>query len=543
MSPIFALLLALAPTADSSRAAPADADGGSLEEIIAAPEAAAEGEEGADSIAEILASEALLSDQAVIDESRWVLLDVLPRGFAQSESLEHLLARERLAPLVVPNHDLAQAFARTALFAHLHGGPAHLARDAATRLTFDIPVVDHPLVDLYIDYFTGRGRWFFERWLARADRYIPIMQKVLRARGLPEDLVYVAMIESGFSSRAVSTAKACGFWQFIGSTGKVFNLRNDVWVDERRDFIKATQAAASYLGNLFNEFHDWNLAWASYNAGEGRIRRVIAKYGERNFWQLIEHKGSLAKETQHYVPKIIAAAIVAKDRRKYGFVDVESLAPLSYEEIEVEDATEIGAVARKFNLDVDMLRELNPSLTYGITPPGRRWTLRVPSGTGAAIAAWQKGLPREERISYTHHRVQTGDSLSKVAKLHGSSIDAIRAFNRIANVKSLRVGQELIIPVAAMSQQAAVALASSERRPAASKPARIEAKQAGVSKPLSSPAKSRKPSARHVVSAGETLWSIAQRYGVSVQTLKDWNRRRGDSLLVGEALRIAKPET
>lgn len=498
-------------------------------------------DDSVDSIAEIIASQALVAapdGNRLVDNTDWLLLDAWRLGIPRTDTIATRVATAMgrsagLESSAVPTQDdFALRLARTSLLARVLGLPAHQAREAVQRLAFDIPLADHHLVDVYIDYFSGRGRWFFERWLERADRYIPIMQPILREAGLPEDLVYVAMIESGFSSKAVSTAAACGFWQFIGSTGRMFKLRTDVWVDERRDFVRATEAAAAYYTALYKEFGDWHLAWAAYNAGEGRIRRALAKYGETDFWSLIEHKNGLAKETQHYVPKIIAAAIVAKDREKYGFPrPAPNVAPWRYEEIEVDDATELGALATKLGLDLEELRELNPALLYGMTPPGRHSMLRVPAGRGAEVLAWVASVPRAERLSYSHHKVRAGDSLSKIALTYGSTLAAVREFNHIANVKRLRPGQMLIIPVAhtrrAAAPATAVAHPASQKARAAATTAQAKAKAM----------------ARHRVSAGETLWSIAQHYGVSVQRIRAWNGRRSDHLTVGELLQVAAPQS
>jgi membrane-bound lytic murein transglycosylase D len=295
--------------------------------------------------------------------------------------------------------------------AHLRHEP-HPHSESFRHLQFDIPVIDHPLVDVYIDYFTGRGRWFFENWLARAARYIPIMQPILEAKGLPKDLVYLAMIESGFSARAISTAAACGYWQFIRSTGKIYGLQADMWIDERRDFIRATEAAADYLGELYKQFGNWHLAWAGYNAGDGRIRRAMAKYGASDFWTLIEHRNSLAKETKHYVPKIIAAAIVAKDRERYGFTAIQPESPLIFEEVKVADAIDLKVLAEKLSITAEQMRDLNPALLYDITPPGRTMAIRVPQGRAAEATSIIAELPVTERLTYAQHKVRKGDTLS-----------------------------------------------------------------------------------------------------------------------------------
>lgn len=524
-SPRFVVFLALSWTISLPQAAAREAD----------PDVDID---AADAIAEILASEALVQeDDASAQDARWALREILRQGFAETPTLARTIAAATDDVGFMRRQSFLQTLEREALVGRLRLVPLHQAREAVRRIAFDIPLADHPLVDTYIDYFTGRGRWFFARWLARADRYLPIMQPILTANGLPRDLVYVAMVESGFSASALSQARAAGYWQFIASTGRLYKLRTDVWIDERRDFVRATEAAAAYLGFLYREFGDWHLAWAGYNAGEGRVRRALAKYDARDFWALLEHKGSLAKETMHYVPKIIAAAIVAKDRTKYGFDDITSASPLLYDEIDVEDATELGAVASKFGFEIDELRELNPALLYGVTPPGRPARLRVPAGHGAAVASWLADLPRSERLSYAHHRVKSGDSLYRIAHQHGTTIDAIREFNRIRNARHLRPGQMLIIPV--LARRAGPPSDLGAGRTASRRGTTTLASTRG-DKPRSNRAAApkRQPVARHKVAAGETLWSIAQRYGVSVDDVKSWNRRRSNKVMAGEVLQI-----
>ena len=392
---------------------------------------------------------------------------------------------------------------------------------------YDIPLADHKLVDVYIDYFSGRGRKFFRRWLARADRYKPIMQPILRKHGLPEDTIYLAMIESGFVAHAYSTAAASGFWQFIASTGRTYELRQTPWVDERRDFIKATHSAARFLTDLHRRFGDWHLAWAAYNAGGGRISRLMKRSGKTTYWELIDVKRGLAKETQHYVPKIIAAAIIAKNRKHFGFHEVEALPSLGWDEVPVDGAVELRRVAEHLGVSLRDLKTLNPSLLYDLTPPGRNFTLRVPEGRGEKTQAWLASLPAHERFRYNQHVVARGDTLWKIADALDTTVAAVQQFNGIDDPRSLRPGQRLLVPILAgsMSRDRARAVARAPETKTKSRSAR-------------SSSRSQRPRKRHVVSAGETLWSISQRYEVSVASLKTWNGRRSTQIGVGEVLKI-----
>ncbi|HZA15204.1 MAG TPA: lytic transglycosylase domain-containing protein, partial [Myxococcaceae bacterium] len=249
---------------------------------------------------------------------------------------------------------------------------------------FDIPVEMQPLVAQYIQFFQGPGRQWFRTWMSRSSRYIPVMQPILEAVGVPRDTVYLAMIESGFSPLAYSHAHAAGPWQFIPGTGRMFGLKQDFWIDERRDPIKSTHAAARFLKQLHGEFGHWYLAWAGYNAGGGRIRKLREKTGSDDFWEMAEGRG-MAKETRHYVPKLIATALIAKNPSAFGFATDEfpSQAPLEYDQVPVVDPTELAVLASAARITEDEIRELNPELTRWCTPPAtddQPYLLRIPKG-------------------------------------------------------------------------------------------------------------------------------------------------------------------
>ena len=482
---------------------------------------------------EILSKEGVpdTSDDLSVDVDRWVLHDVLRRGFAQTRSWEDEFDRDNEAPLVqMRQQTWLEALENNSLLARLRGlVPTHHL-DVA-KLHFDIPLSNHPLVDVYVDYFTGRGRWFFEKWLERAPRYVPVMQQILEAKGVPKDLVYLAMVESGFSAKAISTAAASGYWQFMGPTGRSFGLANDSWIDERRDFIRATEAAADYLGRLYRDTGDWHLAWASYNAGEGRVRRAMEKYGSTDFWELIEHKDSLAKETMHYVPKIIAAAIVAKDAEKYGFGHVSSLKPMQYDEIQVKDCTDLRFVARKTGSTLELLRDLNPALLHDVTPPNRTMMLRVPRGQGTTLAALLEGMPRQKRLVYTQHKVRRGDTLAGIARRYGVEVATIVDFNGLQGKKSLHTGEQLIVPSIKAEKRQSLRVTTDTQVARVKGAAPVMASRVKLTPP-------KKRGNRHTVAAGETLWSIARRYGVSVDHIKKGSKRRNSQLAIGDVLEI-----
>ncbi len=461
--------------------------------------------------------------EPLLDETRerWALARVLRLDFAHTPRLEGAVRARVFDPLHAwCRPDLAEALARHAAEAALRGPHAHEAAHAVA-VAFDIPLADHELVDLYVDYFAGRGRWYFAKWLVRLDRYQPLMQPILSARGVPGDLVYLALIESGLVPHAVSRAGAVGPWQFMPETGRRHDLRIDGWLDERRDFVRASEAAAEHLADLYGEFKDWHLAWAAYNAGSGRIRRAMLRTGLKDYWQLVDEKRALPVETRHYVAKVIAAAVIAKDRRRYGFDEAAPPALTAYDEIDLDEPVDLRLVARHLGVSVEVMRELNPALLQDVTPPHRSYRLRVPKGRGDDTSTWLVALPAARRLSYRHHTVRPGDTLHGIAQRYDTTVTAIREFNDVQNPRALRPGRALIVPSVKKTARA------QERPP----PLRAVASAAPI--PGMGSAK-----ASHVVTSGETLWSIARRYGVSVTELKGWNQRRGNVVVIGETLAI-----
>ena len=392
---------------------------------------------------------------------------------------------------------------------------------------YDIPVEMQPLVAQYIRFFQGPGRRWFRNWMNRSTRYIPVMQPILEKHGVPRDTVYLAMIESGFSTHAYSRARAAGMWQFIKSTGKLFGLHQDFWVDERQDFVKATVAAAHYLRQLHDHLGHWYLAWAGYNAGGGRIQRVMDRLGTRDFWELAAGKG-LAKETQHYVPKLIAAALIAKHPERFGFhVDYEQ--PPEIETVQVPDATDLHVIAKLAGISIEQVRDLNPELRRFCTPPGG-WTLRLPRGTGAAFVAEYAKLGPAERLSFVEHKVERGEPINQIARAYGVSEAAILKTNGLKSYRQIKVGRVLVIPVHASSgllagrqlEKKGVAVALAPK-------ARAAAVRARVSGSL------------YTVQPGDSLWTIAAKFSTTVDKLKrlnGLNGRRARELQVGQTIAV-----
>ena len=272
--------------------------------------------------------------------------------------------------------------------ADLEGTKTESTRATETPLIFDIPVTYNEKVRQWIRYFQIEGRPSFRAWLERSPRYLPVIQYELTHSGLPMDLVYVAMVESGFSSSASSNAGAVGIWQFITPTANRYGLKTDWWIDERRDFHKSTRAAIHYMNDLFSQFNSWYLVAASYNMGENGVRRLIQKHHTVNFWELAA-RGALPNETSNYVPKIIAAMLISKAPALYGFRDLEYQMPLSFETATVPGGTDLLNLAAYLGVSEKYLKDLNPELIRGFIPREiKGHKIRIPKGSFQTVSQY-----------------------------------------------------------------------------------------------------------------------------------------------------------
>ena len=434
---------------------------------------------------------------------------------------------------------------------------------ARVRDRYDIPVEMQPLVAQYIHFFQGGGRKWFRRWMSRSARYIPLMQPLLESKGLPRDTVYLSMIESGFNTQAKSWAKAVGPWQFIPGTAKMFNLKEDFWIDERRDPIKSTYAAAAYLGLLYSKLGHWYLAWAGYNTGGGRVRKMIDTYGTTSFWELSDKKG-FAKETKHYVPKLIACALVAKHPDAFGFTadEFKPEEPFQFDEVKLSDSVDLEVIAQATGAPLDIIQELNPELKRWCTPPATEaapYTLRIPHGSQELFAANFAKVAPSERLNFKIHRVAKGDTLSKIAQQYHSAQEAILRMNQLTSARALKLGSELIVPIpsATALKQGQVDTAL-ERQVVRARRSGLKASRpedevpAGTQTVSSAPGKvalagsvkidtvDGKKKVTYGIGRGDSLWSIARRFDVHVSEMKEWNPQLGSAkgLKVGEGLII-----
>lgn len=427
---------------------------------------------------------------------------------------------------------------------------------------YDIPLEMNALVAQYIHFFQGGGRKWFRRWMSRSARYIPLMRPLLEAKGLPRDTVYLAMIESGFNTQAKSWARAVGPWQFIAGTAKMFKLRDDFWVDERRDPIKATNAAADYLTQLHRNLGHWYLAWAGYNTGGGRVRRMVNTYGTTSFWELSDKKG-FARETKHYVPKLIACALVAKHPEAFGFTqdEFDPETPFEFDEVKLTDSVDLEVIAQASGSSLQEVQEFNPELKRWCTPPATEaepYVLRLPRGKKTLFAENFAKFAPSERLHFKVHRVQKGDTLSKVALQYRSAQEAILRMNHLASARNLKLGSDLVVPVpsaqalkagktdTALERQVARARRSGlnaarpeDEVPAGTQQAAPSGKVAlGGSIAVSTEGGKKKVT--YGIGRGDSLWSIARRFDVHVRDLKEWNPALGSprGLKVGAALTI-----
>jgi membrane-bound lytic murein transglycosylase D len=320
---------------------------------------------------------------------------------------------------------------------------------------FDLPIVPNSSVQRFVSLFRDEQPDRMALYLKRSGRYEGMIRAKLRARGMPEDLVYLSMIESGFNPNARSRVSAVGLWQFMAPTARDYGLRVDGYVDERRDPEKSTDAALEYLEDLYEEFGAWNLAAAAYNAGAGRVARAMREVtgGERgdeaDFWRI---RRRLPADTREYVPLIFAAALVGKEPHKYGLDGVERLLPLPTDTVVAPGGTDLERLAEQIGATEDELRQLNPHLVRGATPPGESYPVIVPDGAAERFTVARAASPAQAAAAPPSsgpetHRVQRGESLSEIAAKHGVTVAALQRANGMGRRTILQPGQLLRLPV------------------------------------------------------------------------------------------------
>lgn len=369
-----------------------------------------------------------------------------------------------------------------------------------------------------------------------------MMKDILKKEGMPEDLVYLAMIESGFSPNAYSRASAVGPWQFIAGTGKRYSLRIDKWIDERRDPLKSTVAAALYLKDLYGMFNkDWYLAAAGYNAGENKIIRAIGMYNSTDFWQL--SRGSyLKRETKDYVPKLLAAAIIAKDPAKYGFADIAYLPPIEFDTVAIPSPTDLELVARLINVPHETIRDLNPELRRWCTPPDfPGYELKIPKGKKDLFLSEFAKIPEvkrfTEKLVFVRYRAKKGDTLVSIARHFGATTEEIATANNLSNSSKLR-GKILRVP---MKSENIPSVALPSKAPSIKNEEDVKKDKPIANTAVANTREGKELVKYYTIKPGDTLDSVAKRFNVSSKIIAIWNNLKGRiALIPGNKLIVAK---
>ncbi len=383
------------------------------------------------------------------------------------------------------------------------------------------PMIINKEIIHYIHFYQNTGRGVFKTMLERSERYIPMIKSVFKKLGLPNDLAYLAMVESGFSPTAYSYAGASGMWQFIPSTARIFGLTINWWVDERRNPIESTYAAGEYLKNLFNTFGSWYLAAAAYNSGQMTIERALSLYPGGNFWTISQNKPYLLPgQTRRYVPKIVAAAIIAKDPQNFGFKNLKYKKPIKFAQVKVPFSVSLFALAKCAEISENSLWRLNPDILRGVTPPNDpHFLLNIPADklqifkhNFKDIKQYIPQTPKVVAVSYNkpqnsfYYTVHPGDTLDSIALKYGVSLNTLEQDNHLSSYSLINVGEKLLIPGNGSNNLV--------------RPVNLQKKYITV-----------KP--------GMTLWSIAKTYNISLQTIKNINNINNSDIHVGEKIYLA----
>ena len=395
----------------------------------------------------------------------------------------------------------------------------------------DIPIPQNSRILSYVELFQGRLRDYIDESLRRGSKYLPMIQTVFRAEGLPLDLAYIPVIESGFKTNALSKANAKGPWQFMKATAVEQGLKHDWYVDERSDPEKATVAAAKYLKSLYKMFDgDWHLVLAAYNGGLGRVQRAIKRSGREDFWELSATSRYLPKETREYVPLILAAIIVAKNPAQYGF-NISAEEPQTYERVTVPRAIDLRRVAEWTGQTIDEIQALNPELRRWTTPvASSSYEIKVPQGTADQFAARLAAASPDDLATLKWYTVKRGESLATISrKLRVSRVDLAEA-NHLSVKSAVRAGQDLVIPRAP-----ATLLSANASRPA---PSEVASRSLAGSATVAPETRQTKATVMYRVKRGDTLASIARLFDTSVDKIRSWNRIRGSHITAGDRLKI-----
>jgi membrane-bound lytic murein transglycosylase D len=380
--------------------------------------------------------------------------------------------------------------------------------DVEAVVSMDIP--EHRLIRGAVSYFSGELKPGIQTYLTRSARYKKMIDKILDEYKLPRGLAYLPVIESGFSPTMTSRSGAHGLWQFMPDTAREYGLRVDWWVDERADVERETRIAAQYLRDLYRQFDDWSLALAAYNAGPGRIRRAMKETGAKTFWELCD-ASAIPKETRGYVPTFFATLIIASDPQTYGFKLTDPMMP-DERRVDLEGPFTLKYLAEAAKVDEATLRELNPALKRGLLPPGKM-SVRLPSKAAEAVATRAATLRNEDvNLPVTTFTLREGDSVERLAAAIGTTSDTVLAMNGISSADRVHEGDSIYLPV--LARELGMLLnGTSEAR------------------------------GYYAVAKGDTLYSIAKKYSISVDELRELNQLDQSQMLQpGQRLRVLQPK-
>ncbi len=458
-------------------------------------------------------------------------------------------------------HDISLPVPETGEF---HKPPITPEAKKPKAFLYDVPVVRNAIVDRWVKYFTGPGRVSFSVWLGRGGRYIKLFRQILKKHQLPQDLAYLSLIESGFSLKARSRAGAVGPWQFMPGTARRMGLKINYYVDERRHPMKSTRAAAAYLSKLYVKFGDWHLALAAYNAGEHRIARALRRSKQKDYWSLARTR-YLPNETRNYVAKYLAGMIIAKNPEVFGFVGIDYENSWDYKAVKLTHGTSLSAISRISNVPLSTLREINAELRTSVTPPSNGYHLFLPDKEAEGFTANLAKLSIKLHSSTGHYRIQPGDTFGDIAQRFGIKLDKLIEMNTHLHPRRLQVGAKIILPKPSKNLRSVLEnsapvngnaplpnqhvvqegenfwLIAKKYNISTNKLVQsnsgIDPKRLSVGMKIHLPSKKRLEKAEdtkpertndkqthHLVGPGENVSTIAQRYGVSTETLLAWNR-------------------
>jgi len=387
-------------------------------------------------------------------------------------------------------------------------------------VVYDVPVVWNERVRRATLFFMRTRRGNFERWLTRAGYYLPIMEQMFADSSLPKDLAYLPIIESAFNPHAYSRAHAAGIWQFIPATGRAHGLRQNYWIDERRDPLKSTDAAIRYLGNLYNQFGDWHLALAAYNGGRNRVARLLKRENVTSYWDLT----TLPRETHNYVPLYLATLIIARNPDVFDFTFPSSVIH-NPDIVIVNSCIKLSTIAEGISVPLDTIRRLNPHILHWSTPPDmKNVNIYLPKGKGEEFEAFYKDLPDEKKTRFYRYQIQSGDNLVAIARRFRVPVDALREINNMRN-NNITAGRFLIIPIPVN-----------------------EAVPAALTAVLNNenPGRPIPPNSKEIiyqVKPGDNISRIARLFGVTVRDIQSWNNMSASQhLRAGQRLTIYQPQ-